>query len=187
VRWCVQEKSRRGFSSNVPCYCSCGRTSTFWWVALGLSEFAPRVASRTRPSWPAHHGLIVVPPIDTCFLIWFVTFHWFLHCYQLTSSLLCSLTTCNRRRGRTPTSASRLTSTRLWHRLDVVHRRCHRHPHNSGLSLLCFRDLHYWLMKKPVVFHVHIKEYHVERVMRQFGKYHESPCQSRTPPPSVHK
>jgi hypothetical protein len=30
-------------------------------------------------------------------------------------------------------------------------------------------------MKKPVVFDVHVKEYHADCVMRQFKRYHESP------------
>jgi hypothetical protein len=31
------------------------------------------------------------------------------------------------------------------------------------------------LTKKPVVFNVHVKEYHANGVMRQFGRYQVSP------------
>ena len=41
----------------------------------------------------------------------------------------------------------------------------------SGLSSLCLHDTEYWMMRKPILYDIHIEEYHVNRVMRQFGLY----------------
>ena len=38
----------------------------------------------------------------------------------------------------------------------------------SGLSSLCLRDHEYRMMRKPILYDIHIEEYHVNRVMRQF-------------------
>lgn len=45
----------------------------------------------------------------------------------------------------------------------------------SGLSSLCYRDQQYWMTRKPVVYDIHVEEYHVNRVMRQFGLYQPTP------------
>ena len=45
----------------------------------------------------------------------------------------------------------------------------------SGLSLLCLRDMEYWMMRKPILYDIHVEEYHVNRVMRQFGLYQQTP------------
>ena len=39
----------------------------------------------------------------------------------------------------------------------------------SGLSSLCLRDHEYWMTRKPIPYDIHVEEYHVNRVMRQFG------------------
>ena len=36
---------------------------------------------------------------------------------------------------------------------------------------LCLRDHEYWMMRKPILYDIHVEEYHVHRVMRQFGLY----------------
>jgi hypothetical protein len=41
----------------------------------------------------------------------------------------------------------------------------------QGLSSLCFWDREFWMMKTSLVHDMYVKEYHVERVMRQFGLY----------------
>jgi hypothetical protein len=40
---------------------------------------------------------------------------------------------------------------------------------------LCFWDRDFWMMKTPLVHDMYSEEYHVERVMRQFGLYQASP------------
>ena len=45
----------------------------------------------------------------------------------------------------------------------------------SGLSSLCLRDAEYWMMRKPILYDIHVEEYHVNRVMRQFGLYQQTP------------
>lgn len=58
----------------------------------------------------------------------------------------------------------------------------------SGLSSLCLRDQHYWRTTTPLVYDIHVEEYHVRRVMRQFGLYQESPLPVvHSVPPPVHK
>ena len=41
---------------------------------------------------------------------------------------------------------------------------------SSGLSSLCLRDQKYWMMRKPILYDIH-----VNRVMRQFGLYQQTP------------
>jgi hypothetical protein len=61
-----------------------------------------------------------------------------------------------------------------------------RAPH--GLSSLCFRDQWYWMTRTPLVYDVQVEEYHVRRVMRQFGLYQESPLPVvHTVSPSTHR
>ncbi|CAN6246127.1 unnamed protein product [Urochloa humidicola] len=45
----------------------------------------------------------------------------------------------------------------------------------SGLSFLCLRDQEYWLTRKPLVYDIHVEEYVVHRILRQFGRYQDSP------------
>ncbi|CAO2143395.1 unnamed protein product [Urochloa humidicola] len=45
----------------------------------------------------------------------------------------------------------------------------------SGLSSLCLRDQEYWMTRKPLVYDIHVKEYAVHRVLRQFDQYQPSP------------
>ncbi|KAF8762429.1 hypothetical protein HU200_009389 [Digitaria exilis] len=45
----------------------------------------------------------------------------------------------------------------------------------NGLSSLCLRDQQYWMTRKPVIYDIHIEEYHVHRVMRQFGLHQDFP------------
>ena len=45
----------------------------------------------------------------------------------------------------------------------------------SGLSSLCLRDHEYRMTRKPILYDIHIEEYHVNRVMRQFGVYQQTP------------
>ena len=45
----------------------------------------------------------------------------------------------------------------------------------SGLSSLCLRDHEYWMTRKPILYDIHVEEYHVHRVMRQFGLYQQTP------------
>ena len=45
----------------------------------------------------------------------------------------------------------------------------------SGLSSLCLRDHEYWMTRKPILYDIHVEEYHVNRVMRQFGVYQQTP------------
>ena len=45
----------------------------------------------------------------------------------------------------------------------------------SGLSSLCLHDTEYWMTRKPILYDIHIEEYHVNRVMRQFGLYQQTP------------
>jgi len=45
----------------------------------------------------------------------------------------------------------------------------------SGLSSLCLRDHEYWMTRKPILYDIHVEEYHVDRVMRQFGLYQQTP------------
>lgn len=44
-----------------------------------------------------------------------------------------------------------------------------RAPH--GLSSLCYRDMEYWRTTRPLVYDIHVEDYAVHRVMRQFGLY----------------
>ncbi|KAF8664446.1 hypothetical protein HU200_054618 [Digitaria exilis] len=45
----------------------------------------------------------------------------------------------------------------------------------DGLSSLCLRDQEYWMTRKPIVYDIHVEEYHVHRVMRQFGRHQDFP------------
>ena len=45
----------------------------------------------------------------------------------------------------------------------------------SGLSSLCLRDQEYWMTRKPILYDIHVEEYHVNPVMRQFGLYQQTP------------
>lgn len=45
----------------------------------------------------------------------------------------------------------------------------------NGLSSLCLRDQQYWMTRKPIIYDIHIEEYHVHRVMRQFGLHQDFP------------
>jgi len=45
----------------------------------------------------------------------------------------------------------------------------------SGLSFLCLRDQEYWMTRKLILYDIHVEEYHVNRVMRQFGLYQQTP------------
>ena len=45
----------------------------------------------------------------------------------------------------------------------------------SGLSSLCLRDQEYWMTRKPILYDIHVEEYHIDRVMRQFGLYQQTP------------
>ncbi|KAF8701353.1 hypothetical protein HU200_033683 [Digitaria exilis] len=45
----------------------------------------------------------------------------------------------------------------------------------QGLSSLCLRDQEYWMTRKPIVYDIHVEEYHVHRVMRQFGLHQDFP------------
>jgi hypothetical protein len=44
----------------------------------------------------------------------------------------------------------------------------------QGLSSLCFWDRDFWITKTSLVHDMYVEEYHVERVMRQFGLYQAS-------------
>ncbi|XP_022680961.1 serine/threonine-protein phosphatase 7 long form homolog [Setaria italica] len=61
-----------------------------------------------------------------------------------------------------------------------------RAPH--GLSSLCHRNMAYWMTKRPLVFDIHVEDYAVHHVMRQFGLYQDSslPATSAVPA-SVHR
>lgn len=64
-----------------------------------------------------------------------------------------------------------------------VSRRC-----PQGVSSLCTRDQDYWMTRKALVYDIHVEEYSVHRVMRQFGLYQESPLPPvHTVPSSVHR
>ena len=41
----------------------------------------------------------------------------------------------------------------------------------SGLSSLCLRDHEYWMTRKPILYDIHIEEYHINWVIRKFGVY----------------
>ncbi|RLN13664.1 hypothetical protein C2845_PM09G10190 [Panicum miliaceum] len=45
----------------------------------------------------------------------------------------------------------------------------------SGLSSLCQWDQQYCMMRKPILYDIHVEEYHVNRVLRQFGLYQQTP------------
>ncbi|XP_072148532.1 protein MAIN-LIKE 2-like [Setaria viridis] len=61
-----------------------------------------------------------------------------------------------------------------------------RAPH--ALSSLCHRDIAYWMTRRPVVFDIHIEDYAVHRVMRQFDLYQDSPLSAMSAvPASVHR
>ena len=58
----------------------------------------------------------------------------------------------------------------------------------AGLSSLCFRDMAYWTTRKALVFDVHVEEYAVHRVMRQFRRLQASPLPVvHTVPAHVHR
>ncbi|CAN6209195.1 unnamed protein product [Urochloa humidicola] len=58
----------------------------------------------------------------------------------------------------------------------------------QGLSSLCFRDQEFWMTRKPLVYDIHIEEYAVHRVLRQFHKHQESPLPvTHIVPQSVHR
>jgi hypothetical protein len=50
--------------------------------------------------------------------------------------------------------------------LDEIHARA-----PQGLSSLWLRDQAYWMTRKPLVYDIHMEEYVVHRVMRQFYRY----------------
>jgi hypothetical protein len=57
----------------------------------------------------------------------------------------------------------------------------------QGLSSLCFRDRDFWMMKTPLVHDMYVEEYHIERMLRQFGLYQASLMPvAHTVDPSVH-
>lgn len=57
-----------------------------------------------------------------------------------------------------------------------------------GLSSLCFRDHEYWLTRSPLVYDVHVEDYAVHRVMRQFGLYQAWPVEvTQSVPAQVHR
>ena len=37
------------------------------------------------------------------------------------------------------------------------------------------RAQEYWIMRKPIFYDIHVEEYHVNQVMRQFGLYQQTP------------
>ena len=45
----------------------------------------------------------------------------------------------------------------------------------SGLSSLCLWDHEYWMMRKPILYDIHVEEYHINWVIRQFGVYQQTP------------
>ena len=49
----------------------------------------------------------------------------------------------------------------------------------SCLSSLCLRDHEYWMTRKPILYDIHVEEYHVNRVMRQSCVYKRRPCGCR--------
>jgi hypothetical protein len=56
----------------------------------------------------------------------------------------------------------------------------------QGLSSLCFQDREFWMTKTPLV--MYVEEYHVERMMRQFGLYQASPVPAaHTINPAMHQ
>ncbi|CAN6195393.1 unnamed protein product [Urochloa humidicola] len=58
----------------------------------------------------------------------------------------------------------------------------------QGLSSLCLRDRDFWMTRKPLIYDIHIEEYAVHRVLRQFNKYQESPLPvTHSVPQSVHR
>jgi hypothetical protein len=50
--------------------------------------------------------------------------------------------------------------------LDEIHTRA-----LQGLSSLCLGDQVFWITRKPLVYDIHMAEYAVHRVMRQFYNY----------------
>ena len=44
----------------------------------------------------------------------------------------------------------------------------------SGLSSLCLGDQEYSMTRKPILYDIHVEEYHSNRVMRQFGLYQQT-------------
>ncbi|CAO2150709.1 unnamed protein product [Urochloa humidicola] len=57
----------------------------------------------------------------------------------------------------------------------------------QGLSSLCLRDQEFWMTRKPLVYDIHVEEYAVHRVLRQFNRYQESPLPvTHSVPQSVH-
>ncbi|CAN6243884.1 unnamed protein product [Urochloa humidicola] len=58
----------------------------------------------------------------------------------------------------------------------------------QGLSSLCLRDKEYWMTRKQLVYDIHVEDYVVHRVMRQFHRYQESPVPVTNSVPShVHR
>jgi hypothetical protein len=55
-----------------------------------------------------------------------------------------------------------------------------------GLSSLCFRDQHYWMMRTSLLFNMCVEEYPVYRVLRQFDLYQESPVPMVHTVPNAH-
>jgi hypothetical protein len=43
----------------------------------------------------------------------------------------------------------------------------------QGLSSLCSRDQHYWMMRMPLLFDMYVEEYAVHRELTQFDRYQE--------------
>jgi hypothetical protein len=57
----------------------------------------------------------------------------------------------------------------------------------QGLSSLCFQDRDFWMTKTLLVHDMYVEEYHVKRVLRQFGLYQALPVPvAHTVDPSVH-
>ncbi|CAO2148924.1 unnamed protein product [Urochloa humidicola] len=66
---------------------------------------------------------------------------------------------------------------------NLIHRRA-----PQGLSSLCLHDQGYWMTRKPLVCDIHVEEYAVHHVMRQFYLYQESPLPiSHSVPDNVHR
>ena len=58
----------------------------------------------------------------------------------------------------------------------------------NGLSSLCLRDQQYWMTRKPIIYDIHVEEYHVHRVMRQFGLHQDFPVPvTHSVPGHVHR
>ena len=45
----------------------------------------------------------------------------------------------------------------------------------SGTHVPIMRDHEYWMKRTPILYDIHVEENHVNRVMRQFGVYQQTP------------